>query len=73
MLRRRRRVRPILDLGPIWEREVSRYPDVIRVPMRNGTVIRYRIESEMPHPSFMAALTNISNMVVGYQYKEPEL
>ena len=71
MLHRRRRIRPLIDIGPIWEHESSRYPDVIRVPMRNGAVIRYRIEMEMPHPSFTAAMDNVRT-IVGYQYKEPE-
>lgn len=56
------RVLPLPKVTGIWEHDSSRYPDVIRVPMSDGKVIKYTISIEMPHPSFEAAIRNIERM-----------
>jgi hypothetical protein len=56
------RVMPLPKVTGVWEHEVSRYPDRIRVPMSDGKVVTYHIDVEMPHPCFEAAIRNIENM-----------
>lgn len=61
-------VRPLnRTVAPVWEREASDYPDLIKVPMEDGKVISYRREIEFPHPSFVKAIGNVMNMVTGYE------
>ena len=56
------RVLPLPKVTGIWEHDVSRYPDRIRVPMSDGKVVTYHIDVEMPHPCFEAAIKNIERM-----------
>ena len=72
MRRRRRKIKPLIDVGAVWEHESSEYPDFVRIPMRNGKVVRYRLDMVQLHPAFRAAMENI-RVIVGYQYKGPEL
>ena len=60
------RVLPLPKVTGIWEHDCSRYPDTIRIPMSDGKVIRYRIDTEIPHPCFEAAMNNVRNMHGGY-------
>ncbi len=56
------RILPLPKVTGVWEHEVSRYPDRIRVPMSDGKVITYHIDVEMPHPCFEAAIKTIERM-----------
>ena len=67
-----RRKKPLAAVTAVWEKDrSSKYPDVIRVPMEDGTVVNYRIDVEQPHPCFLEALALIRKQPEGsYQYKE---
>lgn len=56
------RVLPLPKVTGIWDRDVSRYPDRIKVPMADGKVVTYHIDIEIPHPCFEAAIKNIERM-----------
>ena len=56
------RVLPLPKVTGIWDHDVSRYPDRIRIPMSDGKVVTYLIDSQLPHPCFMAAIRNIRKM-----------
>ena len=64
------RVMPLPKVTGIWEHDCSRYPDTIRIPMSDGKVITYRIDTKIPHPCFDAAMKNVKNMAIGYERKE---
>ena len=40
----------------------ARYQDTIKVTMSDGKTVRYRIDPDMPHPSFQAAMKNLERM-----------
>ena len=69
------KIRPLADVTPLWERDLSVYPDALKVAMTDGQVVTYRLEIEMPKPclpSFDSAVDTIrkwneEDMVVGYQ------
>ena len=51
----------------IWKHDSSKYPDVIRVPMSDGTVVKYVIGIEQPSPAFLRdGLDKFTEMCVGY-------
>lgn len=56
------RVLPLPKVTGVWDHDVSRYPDRIRVPMSDGKIVTYHIDIEMPHPCFEAAMKNINNL-----------
>lgn len=62
------RVLPLPEVTGIWKHDTSKYPDVIKVPMSDGKVIKYIIDIDLPHPSFTDAMENVRRMRVGYQY-----
>lgn len=68
----KRRKKPLAAVTAVWETDkTSKYPDVIRVPMEDGTVVNYRIDTEQPHPCFLGALENIRWTPEGsYQHKK---
>ena len=53
------RVMPLADVNSIFERELSRYTDRIRVAMEDGQVVYYRIDDRQMHPSLAAALDSL--------------
>lgn len=53
------RVMPLADVNAIYERDLSRYPDRIRVAMEDGQVVYYRIDDRQMHPSLAAALDSL--------------
>ena len=56
-------IKPINHIvAPIWERDSSDYPDLIKVPMEDSKVITYRREIEQPHPQCMKAVDLIRKM-----------
>ena len=67
------RIEPLIRVNAVWERECSDYPDVIKVPMKDGHVIEYRIDRQQPHPNLMKAIDIIRLMndctVGGYKPK----
>lgn len=40
----------------------ARYTDTIKVTMSDGKTVRYRIDTDMPHPSFQAAMKNLERI-----------
>lgn len=62
-------------IATVYEREMSEYPDRIRVAMDDGSVIDYRIEIKQPHPACEKAIDSIRRMTElvetfgGYKYK----
>ena len=58
------KIRPLVDVSPIWERELSTYPDVIRVAMEDGSVVTYRQDIQQPAPAFTAAMMALDKMPV---------
>ena len=63
------RIFPLPEVTGIWKYDASTYPEIIKVPMSDGKVIKYVMDVDMPHPSFDAAIGNLRKMKVGYQYK----
>ena len=59
------RVLPLPKVTGIWEHDFSKYPDVIRVPMSDGKLVKYVIDVQQPHPSLEAAIRNIERMGTG--------
>lgn len=55
-------IKPLGTGAPIWEYESSEYPDLMRMPMEDGTVKNYRLEVEQPHPQCMKAIDLIKLM-----------
>lgn len=67
------RVLPLPNVTGVWDYDASRYPDRVRIPMADGKVVTYRIETEMPHPQVMKTLELIRRMRErgnGYQRNE---
>ena len=56
------RVMPLPKVTGVYDHDMSRYPDRIRIPMSDWKVVTYHIDVEMPHPIFEAAMKNLSNM-----------
>lgn len=52
-----------------YERDISQYPDTIRVPMSDGNVVTYRIDIQQPHPSFKAVIDLFDKLPVYGGYK----
>ena len=44
------RILPLPKVTGIWQHEFSKYPDIVRVPMSDGKVIRYVLEVSQPRP-----------------------
>lgn len=61
------RVLPLPKVTGIWQHDCSKYPEIIRVPMSDGTVRTYLLSVEMPHPALAAAIENINKME-GYSH-----
>ena len=62
------KIRPLADVTPCWDFDGSRYPDRVKIPMADGTVMTYRIIVEMPKPQ-VSSLEMLSQMQydIGYQ------
>jgi len=56
------RVMPLPKVTGVWKHDCSKYPDIIRVPMSDGKVVKYVIDVELPHPALVAALKNLERM-----------
>lgn len=61
------RVLPLPKVTGIWQHDCSKYPDVIRVPMSDGTVVRYTIDIPQPAPVLRKSLDSFSEICVGYE------
>lgn len=71
MRRRRRganRVRPLPRVDAQWG-PVGPYPEIVRIPMDNGRVIRYRIDVPLPAPRFVSFEETCT---VGYRFRMGE-
>jgi len=56
-------VLPLPKVHPIWEHPgISKYPETIRVSFSDGKTVLYRIDADLPHPCFEAAMKNIERM-----------
>ena len=61
------RVLPLPKVTGIWKHDSSKYPDVLKVPMSDGTVVKYVIGIEQPSPAFLKEkLDKFTDMCVGY-------
>ena len=61
------RVLPLPKVTGIWRHDSSKYPDVIKVPMSDGTVVKYVIGIEQPSPEFLRdGLDKFTDLCVGY-------
>ena len=62
-----KRSKPLVPLTAIWDKDSkSKYPETLRIPMDDGTVVNYEIVREgQPHPCFLEALENIKRMPKG--------
>ena len=71
--RRAKAKRPkILDkVVPIYDRDVSRHPDSIRVSFEDGTTAVYDIRTEQPHPVIVENIEIIRRWNNGYMH-QPE-
>lgn len=53
---------PLPKVTGIYQHECSKYPDKIKVPMSDGTVVTYYIDVKIPHPCFSAAMRSLERM-----------
>lgn len=63
------RVLPLPKVKGYWEHDCSRYPDIVKIPMSDGTVAKYVLQTDQPHPQCLKAIESIGRMVVGYAKK----
>ena len=69
-----RRSRPLVPIRAIWDKDsISKYPDMLRIPMDDGKVINYVIDIKQPHPCFQQALDYIKSLPRGRHEKDPDL
>ena len=54
------RVLPLPKVKALWQHDWSDYPDMIRVPMSDGTVINYVRDVAQPRPMLGKALDRFS-------------
>ena len=50
------------QVAGVWEHARSDYPDLIKIPMKDGKVITYRREIEQPHPAVKKCIDLIKIM-----------
>ena len=62
------RVLPLPKVTGVWKYDASKYPDVIKVPMSDGRIVKYRIDEPLPAPVFREKLDRF-NEVCGYPPK----
>ena len=69
--RRGNKIRPLLDVNAIWKSGSSTYPEMIRIPMEDGRVIRYTIDRKpiAIHTGKNGWETN-GNEIIGYRTKK---
>ena len=61
-------IKPLANsAAPIWERESSDYPDLIKVAMEDGHVIAYRREVGQPHPQCLKSI-DLIRIMKGHTY-----
>ena len=61
------RVLPLPKVTGVWEHDTSQYPDKVRIPMSDRKVVTYRIDVDLPHPSFLKdGLDKFTDLCVGY-------
>lgn len=66
------RILPLPKVTGIWQHEFSKYPDIVRVPMSDGKVIRYVLDVDQPAPVLAEKLRRYRNTCIGYEKKKPE-
>lgn len=55
-------IKPLGFVVPIWETDVSDYPDMIKVPMADGHVITYRRDLAQQDPRVQKCIDLIKTM-----------
>lgn len=72
--RRGSRIRPLLEISGTWWKSSSTYPELLRIPMRDGRVIRYVMDAQ-PIAIHVGkdGWRKTGYEIVGYQYKEPAI
>ncbi len=66
------RILPLPKVTGIWNHDCSKYPDVVRVPMSDGRVVRYVLDVEQPAPVLRDKLDRFREKCIGYEMKKPE-
>lgn len=61
------RVLPLPKVTGVWKHDTSKYPDVIRVPMSDGRVVKYVIDVPQPAPVFREKLDRFTKLCIGYE------
>ena len=57
-------VLPAVHVRSNWDHKSSVYPDSIEVPMVDGAVVEYVINTKQPHPSFTAVMGLLEKLPV---------
>lgn len=62
---------PLASVTPVRKSEWNKYPDIVRIPMDDGTVQDYEIIVRQPHPAFQKVINLLDSMPVYGGYKAP--
>ena len=64
---------PLVSVTTVRECEWNPYPDIVRIPMSDGTVQNYQILVPQPHPAFKKVVDLLDKLPVYGGYKAPEI
>ena len=67
-----KKAEPLIEMVTIRETDWNPYPDIVRVPMTDGTVQNYQIVVPQPHPAFQRVINLLDKLPVYGGYKAPE-
>lgn len=68
-----KKAEPLIEMVTIRETDWNPYPDIVRVPMTDGTVQNYQIVVPQPHPAFQQVIHLLDKLPVYGGYKAPEI
>lgn len=64
---------PLVSITTVRESDWNPYPDIVRIPMSDGTVQNYQIITPQPHPAFKAVINLLDKLPTYGGYKAPEI
>ena len=67
------RAEPLVNVTPVRTSDWNKYPDIVRIPMDDGTVQDYQIVIQQPHPAFKKVVDLLDKLPVYGGYKAPEI
>lgn len=71
--RRGNKIRPLLDVNAIWKSGSSTYPEMIRILMEDGRVIRYTMDRKPVNiHTGVNGWKETGWQIVGYLYRDKE-